>query len=65
MEQDLPKHIEEALLKRRDEIICQLDEEGFKLGEIQTILEQPLTTQRIHQIITKNRSEKLNKKEGE
>jgi len=51
MLETVPKHIEEALLLKRDKIIMTLDKEGFKLREIQYILSQPLTTQRINQII--------------
>ena len=52
-----PKHIQEALFKRRNELICQLNEEGFKLKEIQFILSHQLTPQRINKIIIDSRSE--------
>ena len=61
--ENLPRHIKDALMKRRDEIICMLNVEKFSLPDIKHILEQSLTTQRIHQIIISNRSKQEQNKE--
>jgi len=59
-----PRHIENALIKRRDDFICWLNSEGYSLPEIGFIL-KTITRQRINQIIIKNRAKKLTPREGE
>ena len=59
-----PKHIEEALIKRRNEIIFQLGEEKFSMREIQLILSWELSTQRINKIIIDARAKKLSGEKG-
>lgn len=58
MQDTVPKHIEKALIRRRDEIIWLLGDEGLTLREIKFIFEWPVTTQRINQIIINRRSKK-------
>ena len=58
MQDIVPKHIEKALLEERDQFIAELDSKRFNLREIKFILEQPLSTQRINQVIINRRSKK-------
>ena len=53
----IAKHIEEALIKRRDDLIFQLNKEKFQLKEIAYIFK--ISTQRVYQIINE-----LNNKKG-
>ena len=55
----IAKHIEEALVKRRDELIYQLETEKFQLKEIAFIFK--VSTQRVYQIVNEERVKKLQK----
>jgi hypothetical protein len=59
MKKSLPKHISEALQNRRDKFICELEQEGFNLNEISSLLE--ISTQRVWQIVLKNKAQQEQK----
>jgi predicted transcriptional regulator len=62
MNYEFPKHIEEILVKRRDSLIVQLDNEKYKLKEIAFIFK--ISTQRVYQIINNYKSKQLLIKKG-